>query len=44
MRVLKKKINPSFRSQTEKNTSSRRGIPYRRYGGGKSKTCKNNKV
>jgi hypothetical protein len=37
---VEKRINPSFRSQTMKNVSSRKGVPYR---GGKSKTCKNNK-
>ena len=37
---VEKKINPSFRSQTLKNVSSRKGVPYR---GGKSKTCKNKK-
>ena len=37
---IEKRINPSFKSQTLKNISSRKGVPYR---GGKSKTCKNKK-
>jgi hypothetical protein len=37
---VEKKINPSFKSQTMKNISSRKGGSYK---GGKSKTCKNKK-
>ena len=36
-----KRINPSFKSQTVKNMSTRKSFPYK---GGKSKTCKNKKA
>jgi hypothetical protein len=39
--IVEKKINPSFKSQTMKNMTTSKGVPYSR--GGRSKTCKNKK-